>query len=64
MNLVKAMRESKRLMKKTILAQAAGVLSAHRLNMIEAGTGRPPEADERASIAHILNVPESALFPD
>jgi transcriptional regulator with XRE-family HTH domain len=64
MNLVRTVRESKRLLKKDVLAQAGGIMTAHRLNRIESGTGRPPKADERAALAHVLNMPESGLFPE
>jgi hypothetical protein len=64
MNIVKAVRLQKRIKKNDILALSAGILTDHRLRMIEAGKGRPPKVDEQVALSHILNVPVEKLFPE
>lgn len=64
MNAVRAVRLARGLLKKDILDRSAGILTAHRLNMIESGKGWRPRADERAVISQILGLPEKELFPE
>ncbi|MDP3181263.1 MAG: hypothetical protein Q8M54_00415 [Desulfobaccales bacterium] len=64
MNAVKAVRLARRMMKKDVLDRSVGILTPHRLNQIEAGKGWRPRADEKASIAQILDCPENVLFPE
>lgn len=64
MNLVRPVRIAKKMMKKTVLEQAAGILTAHRLNQIEADRGWRPRADEKAALSQVLGLPVAELFPD
>jgi transcriptional regulator with XRE-family HTH domain len=64
MNSVKATRLSKGVMVKDVISLAGGILTEHRLKMIERGTGRPPKADEMAILATILGMPVQELFPE
>jgi hypothetical protein len=63
MNAVRAVRMAKKLMKKDVLALSAGIISAHRLNMIEAGRGWRPRPHERVALCQVLELPEEELFP-
>ncbi len=62
MNLVRLIREAKKMQKKEVLDQSAGLLSAHRLNQIEAEKGWRPRDFEKAALANILAVPVETLF--
>ena len=64
MNLVRPVRLAKKLMKKTVLEQTAGIITAHRLNMIESGRGWRARPHERAALSQVLGLPEEALFPE
>lgn len=64
MNLVRPIRLAKKMMKKTILEQTAGILTAHRLNQIEAGNGWRPRPHEKSVLSQILGLPEKELFPE
>lgn len=63
MNKVQSVRLAKGWMKKTVLERSAGIISEHRLNMIEAGQGWKPRAHERAVLSQILGADENDLFP-
>ena len=62
-NSVKKVRLAKGMMKKEVLERSAGIISEHRLNMIEAGRGWKPRVNERAVLSQILGAEENDLFP-
>jgi hypothetical protein len=64
MNLVRPVRLSKKIMKKTVVERSAGIITYHRLNMIEAGTGWRPRPHERVALSQVLGLEEKVLFPD
>jgi hypothetical protein len=63
MNGVKAARVAKGLMKKDLLDACEGILTAHRLNMIEAGQGWRPRQPEKIALGAALGVDVDVLFP-
>ena len=64
MNSVRAVRVSKKLMKKEIIEKTAGIITPHRLNQIEAGKGWRPRPHERAALSQVLGLEEKVLFPE
>ena len=43
---------------------SVGILTAHRLNRIEAGTGWRPRPDKKAAMAHVFGIPVCELVPE
>jgi hypothetical protein len=64
MNLVRPVRVAKGMMKKEVIERTAGIITAHRLNQIEANRGWRPRAHERVALAQVLGLEEKTLFPE
>lgn len=64
MNLVRPVRVAKGMMKKTVVERSAGIITHHRLNMIEAEMGWRPRPHERVGLSQVLGLEEKILFPE